>query len=75
MEQLSLFPDLDPPLRVLLNQEGIDLFKVPRLDFTTKDPKKPNKARKINKKRFSNRAGRGDVQFQVGFKFVNTICV
>ena len=47
MDQLPLFPELEVIHRNLMNQGGVDLFDVPRLDFTTKDPTKPNKARKI----------------------------
>lgn len=47
MNQLLLFPDSEAYPRSLLNQGGVDLYDVPRLDFTTKDPDKPNKARTI----------------------------
>ena len=47
MNQLLLFPDSEAHPRSLINQDGVDLYDVPRLDFTTKDPNKPNKARSI----------------------------
>jgi hypothetical protein len=47
MNQLYLFPSLETRPRFLLNEGGVDLYDVPRLDFTTKDPNKPNKARTI----------------------------
>ena len=46
-EQLSLFPELEAHPRFLLNQDGVDLYHVQRLDFTTTNPQTPNKARKI----------------------------
>jgi len=47
MNQLHLFPNPEICPRSLLNEDGVDLYDVPRLDFTTKDPNKPNKARAI----------------------------
>ena len=53
MEQLSLFPELEILPRNLLNLEGVDLFNVPRLDFTTKDPALSKIAREKKQRKIS----------------------